>query len=198
MNRLLITLIALAILLLSIAPVHALERCLKYSRDVQRYHAQYFGVDFPAGYSVAQLHAESLCRESILSGDGIGSEGPAQITFRLWRERLEAEGIAEIHSIPNHLRAQAYINRDAYDRAACPRLWVMYQIYNGGTLVNREIARAGSCRWQDALQHCERHAINVGKGQRRSACDINYEYSQRIHGLGKLYRADDGDGYRFW
>lgn len=193
------------LLLLSICGVffatkaHALLRCKQYSHDVKRYHNIYFGIDFPSEYSIAQLHAESLCRNHILSSDGIGSEGLAQITFRLWKRQLEDEGIHEIGTISNHLRAQAYINKKAYDTAACKKLWVTYQIYNGGTLVNKEIARAGSCEHEKSYAACKRKDIVFGNGQRRNACDINYEYSVRIFDLAGQYRFfDKNSGYEYW
>jgi hypothetical protein len=186
------------LLALSVMQADALERCKKYERDVKRFHAQYFGIDFPAGYSVAQLQAESLCKNR-LSDDGIGSQGPAQITFRVWRSKLEAEGIYEIHTITNHLRAQAYINRNAYDQAVCKKLFVMYQIYNGGTLVNKEIKRAGVCGHAAARAVCSRRIIRFRNGSRRSACDINYEYSTHIYRLGRtVYGVEDDGGYEFW
>jgi hypothetical protein len=177
----------------------ALERCKKYERDVKRFHAQYFGLDFPSGYSVADLHVESLCKDGAMSSDGIGSEGAAQITFRVWREQLEAEGIYEIHTISNHLRAHAFILRDAYDRAGCKGLWVMYQIYNGGPLVNKEITRAGSCDHAAARAVCSRKIITFKNGSKRGACDINYEYSSHIYRLGrKLYGVESDGGYQYW
>lgn len=197
--RILTGIIATLLVMSFAVEVSAMERCKKYERDVKRFHAQYFGLDFPSGYSVAQLQAESLCKNRVLSDDGIGSEGLAQITFRMWREQLEAEGIDEIHTIGNHLRAQAYINRDAYEKAACKSLWVMYQIYNGGGLVNKEIRRAGSCNHAAARAVCSRKIITFKNGSRRSACAINYKYSTEIYLFGrKLYGVESDGGYEFW
>jgi hypothetical protein len=192
------TAIAIALVLIA-SNCRALERCRQYAHDVNRYHAQYFGLGFPSGYSVAQLEAESLCRKDIRSSDGMGSQGLAQITFRVWRNRLAKEGITEISTIGNHLRAQAVINHDGFKQAACKNLWVMYQITNGGPLVNKEIARAGSCGQAEARKECRRHDVVFKDGSRRSACDINYEYPARIHRLGStLYGAADGGGFVFW
>jgi hypothetical protein len=190
-------------LLLCYTDALALQRCKQYAHDVKRFHNWYFGIDFPSEYSVAQLHKESLCRNHILSSDGIGSEGPAQITFRVWKRQLEDEGIHEIKTISNHLRAQAYINRVSYDNAACKKLWVMYQIYNGGTLVNAEIARAGVCDWSKAYRTCKRKDIVFGSGQRRNACDINYEYSKKIYEIAEGYYRGQSPkekrgGYEYW
>ncbi|MBI3584216.1 MAG: hypothetical protein HY096_09765 [Nitrospinae bacterium] len=184
----------------------AFQLCKQYAHDVKRFHNFYFGIDFPYEYSVAQLHKESLCRENILSSDGIGSEGVAQITFRIWKRELEREGIPEIKTISNHLRAQAYINKQCYEQAICKKLWVMYQIYNGGTLVNIEIKRAGSCDWAKAYKACKRRDIvfvptqSVGTRKSRPACEINYEYSKEIFEIGRQYRSrESGVGsYEYW
>lgn len=178
--------------------VGALERCKKYAHDVKRFHAYYFGIDFPYHDSVAQLQKESLCKNNILSSDGIGSEGPAQITFRVWHNALQKEGIPEIKTISNHLKAQAFINRQAYDQAVCKQLWVMYQTYNGGPLVNKEIRRAGSCDWQKAYAVCQRKVIVFNNGQRRNACDINYEYSRKIYDIGQQYKTFESGTFPFW
>ncbi len=200
LNIVLAVLLLLAIFGVFFTPkAHALQRCKQYAHDVKRYHNWYFGIDFPSEYSVAQLHKESLCRNHILSSDVIGSEGPAQITFRLWKRQLENEGIHEIKTISNHLRAQAYINRVCYDNAACKKLWVMYQIYNGGTLVNAEISKAGVCDWTKAYKACKRRDIVFGNGQRRNACDINYEYSKMIYELAGQYKTvERSGGYEYW
>lgn len=195
--------LALLLFLLSFQPgVMALQRCKQYEHDVKRFHYLYFGVDFPYGYSVAQLHKESLCRNNILSSDGVGSEGLAQITFKVWEDRLKKEGIKEIKTIPNHIRAQAYINRVSYDSAVCKKLWVMYQIYNGGALVNTEILKAGSCDWLKAFKACKRKDVVFKNGQRRNACTINYEYSQKIYELAHKHYIDgngsEGEIYKYW
>lgn len=191
-------LLLVIMLLLATAEAQAIERCEKYAQEVRTAHYFYFGVSYPYQYSVAQLQAESLCKTRTLSSDGIGSEGPAQITFRVWRTALEAQGIPEIATIPNHMRAQAYINYDAYKRARGRKLWVMYQIYNGGPLVNKEIAAAGECSWSAAKARCRRKIIRFGDGSTRSACDINYEYSQAIFRLGPQYGNPDKSVYGYW
>jgi hypothetical protein len=190
----------LAALLLPAGDAEALQQCRKYEQEVRRYHQMYFGIDFPYEYSVAQLYKESLCRENMMSSDGIGSEGPAQITFRVWKEKLLKEGIDEIQTISNHLRAQAYINRLSYDQAKCKKLFVLYQVYNGGPLVNAEIQRAGSCDWAGAYKACRRKNVRFKNGQVINACSINYEYSKKIFDYVEetgSRRVTSGD-YEYW
>jgi hypothetical protein len=189
-----------AALVLTYGSAGAVQPCKKYEKDVRRYHQQYFGIDFPYEYSVAQLYKESMCRGGMMSSDGIGSEGPAQITFNVWKDKLQEEGIAEINTISNHLRAQAYINRLSYDRAKCKKLFVLYQLYNGGPLVNTEIQRAGSCDWTSAYKACKRKDIKFKNGQVINACTINYDYSKKIFDFAEEMRKERGfsGDYEFW
>jgi hypothetical protein len=195
------TLLAVSLFLLVTACVPAyagtIDRCRSYSQDVRTAHIYYFGLDFPWHYSVAQLQQESLCRD-VISRDGIGSQGAAQITYRWWRKPLAKVGIDEISSRKGHLRAQAYINWDAWGQS--PRkLWVSYQIYNGGRLVLKEIKRAGAVDHTAARAECRRKIIRFNNGQEISACDINYEYSERISRFAERYRLiEDPDRYQFW
>lgn len=182
----------------------ALERCKALASEIRRAHTFYFGTDFPWWYSVAQAEKESLCRHSILSSDGVGSEGFAQITYRWWKEKLKREGITEIKSIPNHAKAQAFINKYEYDRTVCKKLFEMYQRYNGGTLVSQELKQAKSCKWENGYRVCRRKDICVwvtsqGCRQFRNACDINYEYSLKIFQLGQKYNPGIIEKvYAFW
>lgn len=180
------------------------QRCLVLAQEIRKAHYLFFGLDFPYWYSIGQAEKESLCRHSILSSDGIGSEGFAQITWDWWKNRLAKVGIPEIKSIPNHAKAQAYINRYEYDRTRCRKLFEMYQRYNGGDLVTRELAKANSCKWEDGYRTCRRKDVCVWKTkngcrQWRNACDINYEYSLKIFKLAQKYRTNtDSDKYPFF
>jgi len=182
----------------------ALERCKTLAPEIKRAHFYYFGINFPFWYSVAQAEKESLCRHSALSTDGIGSEGFAQITWKWWKDKLAKEGIKEIKTIGNHAKAQAYINYYYHKQNPCKKLWGTYQAYNGGELVFKEMRKANSCKWEDAKQVCRRKDVCVwqtpqGCKQWRNACDINYEYSEKIHKLARKYRlSSDSPPYLFW
>lgn len=185
---------------------NALERCKALASEIRRAHIFYFGADFPWWYSVGQAEKESLCRHSVLSSDGVGSEGFAQITFRWWKEKLAKEGIYEISSIPNHAKAQAFINRYEYNRTVCRKLFEMYQRYNGGALVSQELLKAKSCKWEDGYRVCRRKDICVwvtkgGCKQYKNACDINYTYSMKIFQLGQKYNpgvTKETYAFAFW
>lgn len=188
----------LMLLAASSAWAGTVERCQSLSQGVRRAHAYYFGVDFPSGYSVGQLQQESNCRD-VISRDGVGSEGPAQITYRLWQGPLQKQGVNEIRTVGKHLKAQAYINYAAWKQAEHKRLWIMYQIYNGGGLVNKEIRRAGKADWKAAYSVCRRKVVRFKDGSTESACDINYDYSKRIYRYGQRYGVlGESKQYPFW
>lgn len=195
--------------------VFALERCAMLKQKVRVAHFKEFGTSFPWQYGVAQLHAESGCREMI-SNDGAGSQGVAQITYRLWKKVLDANGITEITSLPNSLRAQAVIMKSVHKQG--DPLWVTYQIYNGGGWVLKEIKRAGEMDWAKAKRQCEeyrerklngeksldartnsRFTLKDGTIQEKSNCYINYKYSYDIYTLGRQYGdVQDNPQFRYW
>lgn len=169
-----------------------LKSCLDLKNYIKNAHYFYFGIDFPYWYSIAQAQKESNCKHNITSLDGIGSEGFAQITYKWWKSKLDQQNILEIKSLYNHARAQAYINYEAYINSSCKKLFEMYQIYNGGYLVSKELKRANSCKWEDGYKICKRKDVCVwqtkdGCKQWRNACDINYGYSIEIYETGQLY-----------
>lgn len=161
-------------------------------------HFREFGVDFPWWYGVAQLQQESNCR-NVISNDGVGSQGVSQVTWRVWRKYLQERGVDSLGTTTNQIRAQALINKDAYGQARPKKLWVVYQVYNGGALVNKEIVRAGEADWAKARAECRRRVITFSTGQKIDACEINYDYSQKIYTYGGKYRTgSDSPRYPFW
>lgn len=177
-----------------------LDRCATLTQKVRVEHFKHFGVNFPYQYGVAQLYQESGCR-AIVSNDGVGSQGVAQITYRWWKEVLAKEGITEVITTSNNIRAQVVIMRYLHEPGR--PLWVTYQLYNGGGWVLKEIKKAGVSDWEKAKAQCTRgdshFTLKNGTVQTRNNCDINYEYSQNIFKYGKKY-GDIGDNeqYRFW
>lgn len=179
------------------------DRCNSYTQDVRKAHYKVFGLDYPYWYGVGQIKQESGCRD-ILSKDGIGSQGLAQITYRWWKPFLLSKGIANIGSLDNQLLAQAYIMQDAKKQAYSQNLWVAYQVYNGGSLVNKEIVKAR----QDlgivevphdiARRYCNRKIVTFNNGQKIDACFINYEYSEKIYKYSQQYKLGNDKPYNFW
>lgn len=190
------------IVLLLVISSFSLERCKSIEHYIRDAHYFYFGIDFPYWYSVAQAEKESLCRHNVLSYDGVGSEGFAQITHKIWERELDKQGITEIKSLKNHAKAQAYINYRAYKESRCKKLFEMYQIYNGGKLVSKEISN--SCSWEYGYKVCKRKNVCVYFKdnvclQFKNACDINYSYSVAIYRLAQKYRKVGSDGkYKYW
>ncbi len=193
-----IQLVASFLILAFVWPAQAQQRCQNYKQEVRRYHYEVFGVDFPWWYAVGQLQQESGCR-NVISNDGVGSQGLPQITWLVWKKHLEKQGIHNLKSTASQLRAQAVINKNTWNQSPIGKLWVSYQIYNGGRLVLKEISRAGSDEWQDARNECHRRIISFSNGMRIDACDINYDYSQKIFKYGNQYRTEeDNEKFKYW
>lgn len=178
----------------------SIQRCQSYVQDVRRAHWSQFGVDYPYQYGVGQLVQESGCR-NVLSYDGVGSQGLAQITWRWHKQTLQKRGIRSLDAIPDQLKAQAILMRQMW----VPKygLWVTYQAYNGGGLVLKEIKRAGSENWVKAKTNCKRgqscFTYPSGKKECVSNCEINYDYSVKIYKYGGQYGGVKESGqYRYW
>ena len=182
----------------TLSEARGIERCQNLTQQVRVAHYKHFGTDFPYHYSIGQLQAESNCR-NIISRDGVGSEGVGQITYRVWKGALQKQGITDVKSTSNNVKAQAYINKVSYDQAKYKKLWVAYQIFNGGTLVNKELTRAGKDDWALAKAACRRKMIHFQGGYSESACTVNYDYSVKVYKYGQLYRSiPDSNSYLYW
>ena len=179
------------------------DRCQSYVQDVRKAHYKVFGLDYPYWYGVGQLKQESLCRD-VISGDGVGSQGVAQITYRVWNKFLAKKGVHDIDSISNQLTAQALIMKNCKKQASSSHLWVAYQVYNGGPLVNKEIARARldlgirEIPHCIAVNYCKRRTITFLNGAKINACDINYDYSIKVFEYGNKYKIINTDSYIYW
>ena len=190
-------------LLILVSLIYA-DRCTKYIQEVRKAHYAVFGTDFPYWYAVGQLQQESNCR-NILSNDGIGSQGLAQITYKVWKNFLKKKGIPNINTTKNQLHAQAFIMADAKRGAYSSHLWVAYQIYNGGYLVNKEIKKARikygirEVPHNIAREFCKRKIITFNSGYKLDACEINYDYSVKIYKYSKWYnKLGTKTRYIFW
>lgn len=182
----------LSFLLLTHSQVNAADRCQAYVQGVRKAHTLYFGLDYPYQYGVGQLKQESGCRD-ITSADGYGSSTPAQITYSFWQKNFTRVGLASAHWTTQ----QAYIMQDAHRQNPYGKLWVTYQIYNGGKLVLKEITLAGKADWQSARANCRRGVTHYKSGD-RSNCDINYDYSHQVFKFGNQYGTTTSKTYPFW
>lgn len=158
--------------------VYKKNSCRNYASYLESYSSKIIAEDFPYWYLMGQDYQESNCR-FIISNDGIGSESPAQITWRWWKNYLKPYGVYNVRTIPNFTKAQVLIMNKLIKKAQSKGykpLWVSFQAYNGGWLVLKEIKRAGTTKHNLVKYSCRRRVVHFGNGQSKSACDINYEY----------------------
>ena len=185
------------ILLLLATPVHALDRCKQYVKDVRVAHTVQFGIIYPYWYGVAQLEQESLCRESVIAFDG--GQGIAQFMPKTetWIEQLMGEDI-DMMNPKQAIRAQAfYIKRIHEKENWTGKLFIDYQIYNGGkTALYKEYQRAGCLDWEKMKANCQRKKLQFKWGI-LDMCEVNYDYSVQIWKKGQSYRLST-DGMNYW
>jgi hypothetical protein len=185
------------ILLLYAVPAFAADRCVAYVRDVRIQHTKYFGIQYPYWYSVGQLRQESNCRSNVTAFDagmGLAQFMPktSQYIQSLMGEKLNPYN-------PKHaIRMQAfYMNRIHKTENWTDRLWVSFQIYNGGAgTLAAESRRAGATDWTLMRQQCQRKKIQMKWGV-LDLCEVNYDYSKKVEKYGNQYRRGS-DGMRFW
>ena len=180
--------------------------CRPFTPYLKKYSELYLGKDFPYWYFIGQDYQESRCR-FVISYDGIGSESPAQITWRWWSRYLRPYGIKNLRTIDNFTKAQVLIMRRLVRKAKSKgykQLWVPFQAYNGGWLVLKEIARTPRIKgvlMQNAVKkRCRRKTITFNNGTTRKACDINYHYPIEIEVWSTRYYSDliEKTSYMMW
>jgi len=174
----------------------------------RKYTNQYFGIDYPYQLFIAQGATESHCRARVISNDGVGSQGIGQITWRWWKHKLRKQDIPNLRTIDNQTKAQVYIMKVMYDSMnkklpiCYNKGWVAFQMYNGGNLVLKEVKRAKVCKHNVAKIFCRRKIIHFNNGTSRSACNINYKYSEEIYSKAKRWYGYNPDLYKgrwkFW
>jgi hypothetical protein len=189
--------VLLLIFLLLTSPVYALDRCVNFIQPVRVEHTKYFGVGFPYWYGVGQLKQESCCRETVTAfdaGQGIAQFMPktSQYIQSLMGEKLNP------YNAKQAIRMQAfYIHRIHIIENWTDRLWIDYQIYNGGKgLLYKEYQRAKKPDWTMMRKQCKRNKIKMKWGI-LDFCEVNYAYSKNIEKYGNLYRQGK-DGMKYY
>ena len=176
--------------------------CRPYVKSLKKYSIMY-NSPVPYYYLVAQDKVESNCR-FVTSYDGVGSESPAQITWKIWGRFLKPYGIYNLKTIKNFTKAQVIIMKSLYKhsvRKGYTKGWLAFQEYNGGGLVYREAKRANSSIHSSVRRVCHRRVIRFKNGSRRSACNINYNYPIEIYSNLFLYYSDlidEKTEFRLW
>jgi hypothetical protein len=175
----------------------ALDRCIKFIQPVRVEHTRYFGVGFPYWYGVGQLKQESCCKEGVTAfdaGQGIAQFMPktSQYIQSLMGEKLNP------YNAKQAIRMQAfYMYRIHTIENWTGRLWIDYQIYNGGkALLYKEFQRAKKVDWEVMRSRCQRNKIQMKWGV-LDFCEVNYDYSKNIEKYGNLYRQGK-DGMRYY
>jgi hypothetical protein len=111
----------------------------------------------------------------------------------MWSKTFQKESLTSAHWTTQ----QAFIMKDTYDRASTKKLWIVYQRYNGGGLVEKEIAMAGVADWSKARDKCIRGVTHYKSGD-ISNCDINYDYSVKVFNYGNQYGNTVSTKYQYW
>jgi len=170
--------------------------CRPYIPYLKTYSEKYLGEDFPYWYFIGQDYQESNCR-FVISYDGVGSESPAQITWKIWKRYLKSYGIKNLRTIDSFTKAQVLIMKRLIHKAnkkGYKQLWIPFQAYNGGWLVLKETKRTplnkGILMQHDVKSYCRRKTITFKNGSTRKACDINYNYPIEIATWVAKYYSD--------
>ena len=183
-------------------PAYGKDRCLQYKPYLKYYSQQVFKKDFPYWYLLGQDKQESNCR-FIISYDGIGSESPAQITWRVWKRYLKPYGVYNLRTNSNFTKAQVLIMKNCKKQAYSSHLWVAFSVYNSGHIVNKEITKARKTLgirevpYCIAKNFCKRRMIHFNNGQVISACKIGYDYPKRVFKYGNKYK-EYNTTYKYW
>jgi hypothetical protein len=186
-------------LLIQCREASAADRCRDFLPDVRSAHIRYLGLSYPWWYGVGQLKQESACRADVTAFDA--GQGIAQFMPATAREVNRLMGANLNPYNPEHAtRMQAFymarLNRSRPDPG--PGLWALYQAYNGGWPALRgEEMRAGAWSRTSMRTECFRKKIVLRSGALLDLCEVNYDYSVRVHRYGQTYRIS-ADGRRFF
>jgi len=191
------------LLIITLTVIASSASCRWTASYFRKYSNKYLGISFPYQLFIAQGWAESKCRLSAISDDGVGSVGVGQITWRWWKNYLKPRGVPNLATIDRQTKAQVLIMKklikEAKQKTPCDRLWIPFQAYNGGWLVAKEVNRAESCNHDIAEMYCRRRTVWFQNGTHRNACDINYRYSEHIYRVAtKWYNYIETWDWKYW
>jgi hypothetical protein len=175
----------------------AVDRCQQYLQQVRIEHIKYFGFAFPYWYALGQLKQESACKEKSTAFDQ--GQGIAQFMPKTEKyiESLMGEQL-DPYNPKQAIRMQAFYMDRIHDKENwTDRLWISYQIYNGGASpLKKEYVRAGLLDWDFMKLSCQRKKIQMKWGV-LDLCSTNYNYSKQVEKYGNQYRRG-ADGMRYW
>lgn len=191
---------AIALVLLIVAPGYSSDRCINYAQDVRIQYEKYFGLSFPFWYGLGQLRQESRCRGNVTAFDG--GKGLAQFMPATEKYIKKLMGAPDLDPYnPEHaIRMQAfYMKRlDKSNFAPDKGLWITYMFYNSGTgTVRKEYRRSGVACWAAMRGVCKRRVIHLKSGRNLDLCNVGYDYPVKIYKYGQRYRTGI-DRRRYW
>jgi hypothetical protein len=200
MKKILRFFIVFIILLIFCNISYALDRCNEYRSDVRNSFSLRFNTNFPWWYGLAQLEQESSCRGNVTAFDA--GMGIAQFMPATWKFITKEMGRADLNAYnpADSIEVQAfYMERIQGHENWTDRLWITFQIYNGGrSILYNEYKRAGIVDWDLMKQQCQRKKIQMKWGI-LDLCDVNYKYSKRIYNKAENYRlGKDHYSWRYW
>lgn len=180
-----------------ITTISSSDRCAMWVQAVRVEHTKYFGLQFPYWYGVGQLKTESSCRGHLTAFDG--GQGIAQMMPKTaqYIQSLMGEAL-DPYNPKQAIRMQAfYMYRIHTVENWVEKLWISYQIYNGGkATLYSEYKRAGIVDWDLMKLECRRRKIQMSWGV-LDLCNVNYDYSKKVERYGNQYRRGQ-DGMQYW
>ena len=194
----LVLIIITTFLLLFFERASGLDRCQDYLPLVRNASIQFLGPNYPYHYNLGQLQQESRCRNVVSFDMGRGlaqfMDGTAKYVNKIYGTNLDPMN-------PEHaIKLQAmYMSQIEKKENFSDRLWISYQIYNGGRkTLYQEYEGAGEINWNKMKDVCKRRVITLKNGSKLDMCEVNYDYSMKIYRYGNQYRTYSKDGRRFW
>lgn len=189
------------------------NNCLKFNDIIKNASYELLGINYPYWYNISLMYVESNCKW-VIGKDRHGSIGYAQIIPSLWdRYLLKYYPEYKVKDHLHHFYAFIFIlkvyKQHLEKHNLCKnKLWVLYQMYNGGFLVLKECNKSNSCEWNKCKEFCNRKidCIYYDKSnntckQYKSLCDVNYSYSHKVFNHGNRIKnkiKENENYYVYW
>jgi soluble lytic murein transglycosylase-like protein len=146
-----------------------------------RYH---IGMSAPTHYFMGQIEQESRCDEGATAFDGgmgLGQIMPETAKELYKRYKVLQEFPFNPYDPRWNIRALVLYDSECYNSVSCRGWYFAFRAYNGGaSLLNREIARAGSCEIERVESQCKRKVHRLKNGSLFDFCKVNIEYPYKI------------------
>jgi len=177
--------------------VECADRCMNYTSTVRSQAVRYLGFDYPYWYLLGQCKQESQCRADVRAFDG--GMGISQFMPATAKDINRQLGGGLNPYNPDHaIKMQAFYMSQIHKRNKTKKLFIDFQGYNGGEgNIKKELQKAEIADWSKMKSVCNRKVITLKNGSKLDFCQVNYDYSKRIFGFGKIYKQGQ-DYFVFW